>query len=61
MKGKKVLLKVSPMKDVMRLEKKCNLSLRFIVQFEVLKRASEYIRYIMFLCFESITRISCMY
>jgi len=41
MVGVKVLLKVSPMKGVMRFGKKCKLSPRFIGPFEVLRRIGE--------------------
>ncbi|XP_070025282.1 uncharacterized protein [Nicotiana sylvestris] len=41
MVGEKVLLKVSPMKGVMRFWKKCKLSARFIGPFEVLRRIGE--------------------
>jgi len=41
MVGEKVLLKVSPMKGVMRFGKKGNLSPRFIGPFEVLQRIRE--------------------
>ncbi|XP_070034894.1 uncharacterized protein [Nicotiana tomentosiformis] len=41
MVGEKVLLRVSPIKGVMRFGKKEKLSLRFIVPFEVLKRVGE--------------------
>ncbi|XP_070014111.1 uncharacterized protein [Nicotiana sylvestris] len=39
--GEKVLLKVSPMKDIMRFEKRGKLSLRFKGSFEVLERVRE--------------------
>ncbi|XP_070054601.1 uncharacterized protein [Nicotiana tomentosiformis] len=39
--GEKVLLKVSPMKGIMRFGKKSKLSLRFIVPCEVLRRVGE--------------------
>ena len=61
--GEQVLLKVSPMKGVMRFGKRGKLSPRYIGPFEVLKRVgevayelalppglSEYIRYFMCLC-----------
>ena len=38
MEGEQVLLKVSPMKGVMRFGKRGKLSLRYIGRFEVLKR-----------------------
>ncbi|XP_070007620.1 uncharacterized protein [Nicotiana sylvestris] len=41
MVGEKVLLKVSPMKGVMRFQKKSKLSPRFIGPFEVLRRIGE--------------------
>ncbi|XP_070054904.1 uncharacterized protein [Nicotiana tomentosiformis] len=41
MVGKKVLLKFSPMKGIMRFEKKGKLSRRFISPFEVLRRVGE--------------------
>ena len=41
MVGEKVLLKVSPMKGVMRFGKKGKLSSRFIGTFEVLRRIGE--------------------
>ncbi|XP_070004420.1 uncharacterized protein [Nicotiana sylvestris] len=41
MVGEKVLLKVSPMKDIMRFGKKGKLSPRFIGPFEVLRRVGE--------------------
>ena len=41
MEGEQVLLKVSPMKGVMRFGKRGNLSTRYIVPFEVLKRMGE--------------------
>ena len=41
MVGEKVLLKVSPMKGIMRFGKKGKLSPRFIGPFEVLKRVGE--------------------
>ncbi|XP_070018226.1 uncharacterized protein [Nicotiana sylvestris] len=41
MVGEKVLLKVSPMKDIMRSGKKGKLSPRFICPFEVLRRVGE--------------------
>ncbi|XP_070050660.1 uncharacterized protein [Nicotiana tomentosiformis] len=41
MEGEKVLLKVSPMKGIMRFGKNGKLSPRFIGQFEVLRRVGE--------------------
>ncbi|XP_070015171.1 uncharacterized protein [Nicotiana sylvestris] len=41
MVGKKVLLKVSPMKGIMRFEKKGKLNPRFICPFEVLRQVGE--------------------
>ena len=41
MEGEQVLLKVSPMKGVMRFGKRGKLSPRYIGQFEVLKRVGE--------------------
>ena len=41
MEGEQVLLKVSPMKGVMRFGKRGKLSLRYIGPFEVLKRVGE--------------------
>ena len=41
MEGEQVLLKVSPMKGVMRFGKRGNLSPRYIGPFEVLKRVGE--------------------
>ncbi|XP_019228682.1 PREDICTED: uncharacterized protein LOC109209799 [Nicotiana attenuata] len=41
MEGEKVLMKVSPMKRVMRFGKKCNLISKFIGPFEVLERVGE--------------------
>ena len=41
MEGEQVLLKVSPMKGVMRFGKRGKLSLRYVGPFEVLKRVGE--------------------
>ena len=41
MEGEQVLMKVSPMKGVMRLCKRGKLSLRYIGPFEVLKHVGE--------------------
>ena len=41
MEGEQVLLKVSPMKGVMRFDKRGKLSPRYIGPFEVLKRVGE--------------------
>ena len=41
MEGEQVLLKVSPMKGVMRFGKRGKLSPRYIGSFEVLKRVGE--------------------
>ncbi|XP_070005712.1 uncharacterized protein [Nicotiana sylvestris] len=43
MVGEKVLLKISPIKGIMRFEKKEKLSPRFIGPFEVLKRVGEFV------------------
>ncbi|XP_070056335.1 uncharacterized protein [Nicotiana tomentosiformis] len=71
MECEKVLLRVSPIKGVMRFGKKVKLCPRYIGPFEVLERVSEvsckhslplacrgFIQCLMFLCFESIMRIA---